>query len=192
MLLLTKQFPKQLGKYWRSIYGIFHLSWFHCHWFQTKLVNKISLECYKKLFLKVSLNNKRAIQSLRKFCENWDHRTIRLNDTTNVHSKTLSQLVDGTSIAAMKLLKLDTDFLINTNPRYWAESEKFKDMKRTLDNLKVINDVAERAVALATSYNQSLNHDEERYQTKVVADNQKWLKSENHMNNENVFFVCFK
>jgi hypothetical protein len=65
-------------------------------------------------------------------------------DTTNLHSKTLSQLVDGTSIAAMKLLKLDTDFLINTNPyRYWAESEKFTDMKRTIDNLKVVIDVTE-------------------------------------------------
>jgi hypothetical protein len=96
-------------------------------------------------------------------------------------SVTLSQLVDGTSIAAMKLLKLDTDFLINTNPRYWAELEKFTNMKRTIDNLKVVNDVAERAVALATSYNQSITHDEEQYQTtlQVVADNRKRLKNEN-------------
>jgi hypothetical protein len=113
--------------------------------------------------------------------ESWDSRTIRLVDTTNLKKKSLHDLVDATSISAMKLLAFDIEFLLNTNPTQWGSSEKFGQMKEVVEKLSVVNDSAERAIALATQFNQRLTKNEEELQQilQVVSDNRKRLPNAN-------------
>jgi hypothetical protein len=120
-------------------------------------------------------------RSLRNLTESWVPRTIRLVDTTNLEKKSLHNLVGPTSISAMKLLKFDVNFLLTTNPLQWSTSEKFCQMKQVVDKLSVVNDSAERAIALATKLNKCLTKNEDELQeiVLVVADNRKRLPDAN-------------
>jgi len=137
---------------------------------------------FYNLIFKVPIKQKRALQcSLRKLTESWDTRTIRLVDTTKLAKKSLHQLVDPSSISAMKLLKLDIEFLLNTDPENWTNSQEYIQMKAVIDKLRVVNDSAERAIALATNFNNRLTKNENSLQQvlQVVSDSRKRLPNAN-------------
>jgi hypothetical protein len=128
----------------------------------------------------VAIPDKRAMQRTLRVTtttENSDSRTIRLIDTANLEKKTLQQLIDSTSISTLKLLKFDTEFLLHSNPKLWNNSKINLEMKEVVDHIRVVNDSAERAIALATTYNDKLTKDESEKQQviQVAADNRKRL-----------------
>jgi hypothetical protein len=73
----------------------------------------------------------------------------------------------------------EVEFLLKTSPTNWEESSEFKKMKEKIAALKVVNDSAERAIALMATYNQCLAKDEKKKQDvlQVVEENRKRLKS---------------
>jgi len=73
------------------------------------------------------------------------------------------------------LLNLSTEFL-STDPDMWEEQESYAVAKRRLATLKVVNDTAERGVALIQEYNyKTLTKDERDLQflLQVVADHRQ-------------------
>ncbi|XP_044575051.1 uncharacterized protein LOC123258862 [Cotesia glomerata] len=59
---------------------------------------------------------------------------------------------------------LCTDFL-NVEITLWPTHERFQNNLQFFNSLKVVNDVAERNIALISQYNQSLTKDEEQFQS---------------------------
>lgn len=66
---------------------------------------------------------------------------------------TLSDYVSQRSLQFFDILQLKTDFLFNTDPSEWATNEEYLQAKSCTENLSVINDCAERAVALCGEFN---------------------------------------
>ena len=88
--------------------------------------------------------------------EDWSIRGIKLQDSKKLKNKELHELVAASS----------------TN---WTESPLFDKAKLTVDSIKVVNDSAERSVALMSSYNKSITKTETEMQRllQVVEDNRK-------------------
>jgi hypothetical protein len=103
-------------------------------------------------------------RTLKKQKEGWKDRSVRLTDTRNLSKKSLHQFLNGTSLAALRLLKLDIDFLLESSPKTWPESEDYAAMNETIKAIAVTNDSAERAMALITEFNDSSTRDEENKQ----------------------------
>jgi len=90
------------------------------------------------------------------------------------HLCTLDQLATSNSMNFFHIFKLPTDFL-STDPDTWELQESYSLAKCRLEALKVVNDTAERAVALIQEYNKTLTKDEDDLQflLQVVADYQQ-------------------
>jgi len=67
------------------------------------------------------------------------------------------------------------DELLTMNPAGWTDSLLFDRAKSVVDRIKVINDSAERSVALMSSYNESIKKNETEMQrlVQVVEVNHK-------------------
>ena len=61
------------------------------------------------------------------------------------------------------------------NPAGWTDSPFYDKAKSVVDSIKVVNDSAERTVALMSSYNESITKNESEMQrlVQVVEDNRK-------------------
>jgi hypothetical protein len=84
-------------------------------------------------------------------------------DSAVQHKGELSELFKGvdvqlvaSSICALKLLFSDTKFILTTDPVLWNTSEVYCEMKKKIDSLGVVNDVAERAIKLITDLSKDL------------------------------------
>lgn len=64
---------------------------------------------------------------------------------------------------------------LSVPPSTWNEDMTFQQMKTTVKKMKVVNDCAERGVALIQSYNNALtkNEDEKQYLLQLVSDHRK-------------------
>jgi len=49
-------------------------------------------------------------------------------------------------------------------PEQWEQDESFQEGRRKIENLKVVNDGAERGVAMISTFNDSLTRDEDTKQ----------------------------
>jgi hypothetical protein len=69
--------------------------------------------------------------------------------------------------------------LFKEDPVQWEGMVEYKRARAKVNGLKVINDCAERAIALMTQYNDSLAKDEEKKRKilQVVENNRKRVKS---------------
>ena len=65
--------------------------------------------------------------------------------------------------------------LLTMNPAGWTDSPLYDKAKSVVDSIKVVNDSAERTVALMSSYNESITKNESEMQrlVQVVEDNRK-------------------
>jgi hypothetical protein len=74
--------------------------------------------------------------------------------------KTLGQLVDGSSISTLQTFRFDVEFLLKTDPATCEGSSQYQEMKAMIEALKVVNNVAESAIALMTNYNETKNQNQ--------------------------------
>ncbi|KAG0721678.1 hypothetical protein GWK47_045974 [Chionoecetes opilio] len=65
--------------------------------------------------------------------------------------------------------------LLEKSPETWETEATFLDMKRNVSQMKVVNEAAERGIALATSFNSIITMDEvqQQYLLKVVAKHRR-------------------
>lgn len=94
---------------------------------------------------------------------------LKKNEFKSLLSKDISDFVTKKSIFFFEKLELDTRFL-NLDPNLWEMDENYENVRKTVQNLKVVNDVAERGVALVEQFNNSLTkkEDEKQYLLQVV------------------------
>lgn len=84
-------------------------------------------------------------------------------DPDVVLKKDLSDFVSSNSLRFFKLLNIPTDFL-QKDVKEWKEDDSYKRGKTVVSSLRVVNDVAERGVALMEEYNKLHTRDEEQKQ----------------------------
>ena len=107
----------------------------------------------------------------------WSVRGIKCPATefNKLEKKQLHELVTSSSTAALQSLGLDVNSLSGTDPNTWEELAEFRDTKAIVKSVKVINDTAERSVALMSTFNESITKTESEMQKliQVVEDNRK-------------------
>ncbi|KAE8738428.1 hypothetical protein FOCC_FOCC016092 [Frankliniella occidentalis] len=93
--------------------------------------------------------------------------------------KSLSFFVSNNTLKYFKIMKIDEAFL-HEDPALWHEHESYKDGLRKVQALHVVNDVAERGVALVKRFSkQPLTRDEDRFQDLLLVQNEL-LKNEKY------------
>lgn len=84
-------------------------------------------------------------------------------DPDVVLKKNLSDFVSSKSLRFFELLNIPTDFL-QKDVKEWEEDDSYMSGKAVVRSLRVVNDVAERGVALMEEYNKLHTRDEEQKQ----------------------------
>lgn len=62
----------------------------------------------------------------------------------SLKSKSVADLVTNGSMCALKSVKFEVDFIFHYDPSEWKDVPEYTTAKNYIDNLKVVNDVAER------------------------------------------------
>jgi len=88
------------------------------------------------------------------------HITI---ETTAVQTVQLSDFVSKNTLKLLIALDIPQDFL-NQNPDTWENNKDFVDGSKRVNNLKVVNDAAERGISLIQTFNGIITNQEEQKQ----------------------------
>ena len=103
-------------------------------------------------------------------------RSVRHTQTAGeeLNTKTLDFFIGPASNFLFEILQIDTAFL-SQDIVNWPELPSYISARNKAASLKVINDSAERAIALATTFNSSLTKQEEQKQFlfQVVEEHRK-------------------
>lgn len=112
-----------------------------------------------------------AIKNRESFAKDRTHAAVDLRDVTN---KDISYFITKKSLFLFDQFKLSYDFL-DENPEQWDNNASCLHALTIFKNLQVVNDIAERGVALIEEYNQCLIKDEDQHQylLRIVANHRK-------------------
>jgi hypothetical protein len=90
------------------------------------------------------------------------------------------KFIGPTSRFFFEVLNLDTDFLSH-DVETWPQQSSLQEALKIVQALKVVNDSAERAIALAANFNLSLTkrEDEKQYLYQVVEAHRKQFPNAN-------------
>jgi hypothetical protein len=108
----------------------------------------------------------------------WTNRKIRLPPTTILKNKNLWDLVDSTSVCALRALKVDLNIILHEDPTEWNDRLQYLKTVEEIRSLKVVNDTAERAIKLITqcsSARPTKNETELQKIVQIIEDNRKRL-----------------
>lgn len=99
---------------------------------------------------------------------------------SDIHAKSLPDFVTKNSSELFTKLNLNTDFL-DSHPDSWKDNPSYTTSQSTLKHLKVVNDCAERGVALISAFNPILCQDEEQkqYLLQIVEENRHNMPNAN-------------
>lgn len=89
--------------------------------------------------------------------------SIKPSDLELWLEKDISDFVTKKSLFLFRQFDMPCDFM-DVNPEFWNEDQSFNKCREVLYHLRVVNDVAERGVALIEEYNSLLTKDEEQRQ----------------------------
>jgi len=89
-------------------------------------------------------------------------------DLQTVESKELEDFVSANTTRFFELTRLPFDFL-SKDPSQWEQDDTYKSVRATVCNMRVVNDIAERGVALMDEYNLLHTNDEEQKQFLLLA-----------------------
>ena len=78
-----------------------------------------------------------------------------------IASSELADFTTSRSVGLFESLKIKTDFL-DTDPSTWEDDHSFKTALAHVKTLQVVNDIAERGVALIKQFNKTLTKDEDQ------------------------------
>lgn len=104
----------------------------------------------------------KMVKSLDKIGTNVLEHRIKIPDHS-ISNCELNDLVTNNTHKLFTALNIKTDFL-TTHPSTWKNSMQFLDGYKKLKAVKVVNDAAERGIALMTSFNGTLTNQEEQQQ----------------------------
>ena len=97
-------------------------------------------------------------------------------DEDMIGSQNLEDFASSNSLNYFKILRIDTSFLKIPIDK-WTSNTNYCEAKRICSSLNVVNDSAERGVALINEFNSALVNDESQKQglLQVVAQNRKQI-----------------
>nr|XP_047145056.1 uncharacterized protein LOC124818345 [Hydra vulgaris] len=121
------------------------------------------------------IEKRKMISNMKFHGENWSERLIKLKNIESLEKKSLDMLVTSVSASALRSMKVDIDFLFNNDPATWNDFPEYQERKNLVYSLKVVNDAAERSVALMSMFNESITRNESEMQRliQVVEDHRK-------------------
>lgn len=98
----------------------------------------------------------------------------------NKMDMSLNSFVTKRTLRFFEILKLSVDFL-EKDPIHWSNDENFMYSKNIVRKLRVVNDTAERSIALVKNLNKNLTTEEQKFQhlLQVVAKNRKQVSKMN-------------
>ena len=94
---------------------------------------------------------------------NTEERSVRYSGKEDLSDKTLDYFVGPSSFLFFRVLQINKAFL-ECEIQSWTDEPSYKEAKTTVESLRVVNDAAERGIALATTFNASLSKREEEKQ----------------------------
>jgi hypothetical protein len=112
---------------------------------------------------KVSTDEKRDMLRQMRTNKSSIDRKRWIPEEGEITSTSLIDLASPASLRFLKTLRIKETFL-ELPPEQWEDDESFKDGRIKLEKLKVVNDGAERGVAMITTFNDTLTRDEETKQ----------------------------
>src|ERR1051325_4142245 len=126
----------------------------------------------------VSVEEKKLIVEAMVCCgENWSSQDLKCSVSlfSNLAEKQLHDLVTSSSAAALRLFGISFADLSGQDPLTWDDIPSFRSARTVIESLKVVNDTAERSVALMNTFNQWITKTESEMQRliQVVEDNRK-------------------
>lgn len=106
-----------------------------------------------------------------------------INGNNDFRSKSLDYFVGVRSRFIFTLLQIDSSFL-EQDASLWKDNEQYILAKQTVQKLHVVNDIAERSIGLATTFNLRVTTDEDDRQLlyQNVHQNRKMLPNCNKRN----------
>uniref|UniRef100_A0ABD2WNZ5 Uncharacterized protein n=1 Tax=Trichogramma kaykai TaxID=54128 RepID=A0ABD2WNZ5_9HYME len=101
-------------------------------------------------------------------------RKVELSTIDSFTGKDLSDFVSEKSLKLFEVFDLPSDFL-DLDIELWQDSNEYKASHDFLKNLMVVNDVAERGIALIEDYNNCLTKNEKQlqYLLQIVREHRK-------------------
>ncbi|XP_066601758.1 uncharacterized protein [Prorops nasuta] len=118
----------------------------------------------------VKLKMTEAFKNRESLSENKIRAKVDLQHAVNYD---LSNFITKGSVFIFEQLNLSYDFL-NKNPDQWEKEESYNNALIILKDLKVVNDIAERAVALMEEYNQCLTKDPQQHEYILQVVTKHW------------------
>lgn len=88
---------------------------------------------------------------------------VAYDEITSLSEKNISDFVNSNSLFIFEQFELPYEFLCS-DPSLWESNLEYKRCYDTFKTLKVVNDTAERGVALAESFYEVLTHNEDERQ----------------------------
>ena len=122
----------------------------------------------------VTIEEKRLMVLSLKEVEGSDEPLKRIQPFQHPTTKKLHNFVTKSTINFFTILGLSHEFL-QVDPSDWEFQPEYQESKRLVLSLKVINDLAERGVALIQEFNSSLtrNQEQKQYLLQVVENHRK-------------------
>ena len=114
----------------------------------------------------VSMDTKRKmVAALKEESQGDPHTRARVDLTAKdtIATKTVADFVTSASSRIFQAFKLNTEFL-DKDPAEWVNDQSFSSSQQVLLAIAVVNDFAERGVALIQDYNKVLTKDEQQRQ----------------------------
>lgn len=84
-------------------------------------------------------------------------------DLSRIEERNIEDFVSSTTLRFFRILGISSAFL-QKEPRLCEEGEDYKASREIVRSMKVVNDIAERGVALIEEYNKLISTDEEQKQ----------------------------
>jgi len=103
----------------------------------------------------------------------------RLENVADIHLKSIEDFVTSRSLVIFERLGIDFPSLLATDPSIWDSLEAYKKGTIRIKGLRVVNDCAERGIALISTYNEKLTKNEEQrqYLLNIVQQHRDKFKS---------------
>lgn len=116
---------------------------------------------------------KQMVTALQKRGSENPLRRIKIPDT-QIRKMVLSDFVTDNTLRLFAALEIETEFL-RTKPNTWHENVQFLNGLQKVKGMKVVNDAAERGVALISEFNGVLTNqeDQQNYLLQVVEEHRK-------------------
>ncbi|KAL4120447.1 hypothetical protein QTP88_013138 [Uroleucon formosanum] len=96
---------------------------------------------------------------------------LKPNEIYDYANKDINDFISIQSSNFFNRFGIPMDFL-NLDPKLWNENDQYKKSKELVNNINVVNDIAERGVKLIEDYNKLLtkNEDQKQYLLQVVSE----------------------